>query len=198
MLILCDMDGVLVDLMAGWLHAYNRDYNDTLGKDKILSWELHHYVKPECGQKIYNYLSQPNFFFGLAPLPGALEGLTKLKEAGHDIVICTAPGGAESATDKIYWLQKYLPWINIKDVIIAHRKDLVKADILIDDSPINLVSYRDAFPRAVTITFDYPYNQKTVVDFRAHNTPSGEMGWESVVGYVKNLQRYYDSIKDRK
>ena len=48
-----DIDEPVCSLMETWLEEYNNDYNDNLQPDKIKSWYLHRYVKPECSYNIY-------------------------------------------------------------------------------------------------------------------------------------------------
>lgn len=158
--ILCDLDSILADILTPWLRSYNRDYSDTLTVDRIPSWDFHNIVKPECGTKIYDYLREPGFFENLKPLPGAIEAVQALRSAGHDFLVLTAGADVEdAATQKVRWCKRYLD-LSPKQVIVTPRKELVRGDVLIDDSPEQIKKYRGAWGQApLILTISYPYNE---------------------------------------
>lgn len=120
------MDAIITDLLKKWLVHYNRDYSDNLTPHRVLHFDLHHAVKPECGEKVYDYLDLPGFFSDLEPLAGSLEALTALHADGHEIIITTAPSkGTSCPSDKIAWILERLP-ITRKDILLGHKKHLHK------------------------------------------------------------------------
>jgi len=82
----------------------------------------------------------PHIFRNLEPLEGAVKAVNQLLEANSYEVyfLSTAPWNNPSAwTDKRLWLaEQFGDKIN-KRLILTHRKDLIKGDILIDDRPNN-------------------------------------------------------------
>ncbi len=82
----------------------------------------------------------PHIFRDLKPINGAISAVNTLLESSiYEVYfLSTAPWGNPSAwTDKRLWLEeKFGEKINRK-LILTHRKDLVKGDILIDDRPNN-------------------------------------------------------------
>ena len=82
----------------------------------------------------------PHIFRNLKPLEGALKAVNQLLESNSYEVyfLSTAPWDNPSAwTDKRLWLEdQFGDKINRK-LILTHRKDLIKGDILIDDRPNN-------------------------------------------------------------
>jgi len=82
----------------------------------------------------------PHIFRNLKPISGAINAVNiLLKSSLYDVYfLSTAPWGNPSAwTDKRLWLEdRFGDKINRK-LILTHRKDLVKGDILIDDRPNN-------------------------------------------------------------
>ena len=130
MRILIDMDGVLCNLMDEWLRRYNAEYGDALSTEQITSWGPHRFAK--AGRRIYKYLSLPGFFRDLVPLPGAVENMRRLLAAGFDVPIVTAASGHQ---DKRDWVSEHLPFFNTDNMIFAHRKELIRGDILFDDAP---------------------------------------------------------------
>lgn len=169
--ILLDMDGILADIWTPWFYQYNNEYNDTLNisqiKDFALDLDSGRLVKPECGKKFFNYLTE-DFYRNLRPLEGAISAVHRLADSGYVIKIATAlpwnqldPGVAKS---KIAWLNEHLPFIDTKDIHILHYKHYIPADAFVDDWPLQLKNYRKAHPHAVLATIHYPYN--TDVDKR--------------------------------
>ena len=147
--ILFDIDSVLADIMVPWLEQYNRDYDDDLTKDKILSWDIHQFVKPECGRNIYKYLT-PGMYDVTPVIPGAVSSVELARRYGRVIFATSAhfvPGR------KLTWLNDNGFFVRDKDYVECLDKGLIRADILIDDYELNLVE----FPKG--ILFDQPWNR---------------------------------------
>lgn len=51
-----DVDDVCLDLNSVWLEDYNQVYNDNLKTEDITDWIITKFVKPECGNKIFDLL----------------------------------------------------------------------------------------------------------------------------------------------
>jgi 5'(3')-deoxyribonucleotidase len=176
MRILIDMDSVIVDLMSVWFDKYNRDYNDHLTIDHLLSWETERYVKPECGHNIYSYLDEEGLFRSLQPLPDAVSVLQRLKEH-HDIIIVSS-SRTHAFTDKELWVEEHLPFIGKTNLIFCHRKDVINGDLLFDDAPHNLETFRNT--GRIAVAMDYPYNRQVNVP-RVHD-------WREFEKFVDNLK----------
>lgn len=151
-LVCFDLDGVAADLVSKWLAHYNRDWDDNLTPDDIVAWNWDSLVKPECGKRIYHYLSRPGFFADLAPLPGAIEALRQLNEQAELVVLSASPQTA--LRDKWRWVEKHVPFLKRRNIILTYRKDLVRADLHIDDAPKNLTRFA-----GIRALFDYRYNR---------------------------------------
>lgn len=165
MIIACDIDDVILDLVPTWLDAYNRDYNDSLTKDKLTDWNIASFVKPECGTKIYDYIAFSDIFYGSNPVVGALDGVNKFRSWDYRIIFVTAndPEGC-----KFPWLKEHGFIKDRKDFIVAYDKSLILADILIDDKYDNVIS----FPREA-ILFTQPWNEKYDYDYRSYGWNGG-------------------------
>lgn len=150
--ILVDMDGVLCDLVGKWFRAYNDEYKDEVTLDRMHVWGPHRYARE--GKKIYKYLGSPGFFRDLEPLPGAIDGMRQLVRDGHDVVIVTA--AKRGQRDKLDWVYEHLPFLPPDNVIFAHRKELVRGDIMFDDAPHHLQNFAQFGGQPVAMA--YPYN----------------------------------------
>jgi 5'-nucleotidase len=140
MLIATDLDSTLNTLGATWLALYNRDYDDNLTNDDIKSWDTHKYVKPACGKRIYSYLNEPNLYIRCDVQPGAQDVINGWLKAGHEVLVVSscARGSYDAKRD---WLKVHFPGIPPDNFIASHRKDLIRADVLIDDGFHNLVNF---------------------------------------------------------
>jgi len=159
--ILCDMDGIIVDLLNHWLDAIALDHGIRVQPEEIVEWDM-----AKCGRLrdlgpkiVYGYLQKPGFFRKAPALPGAVAGLKALHDAGHNIVILSSPSGPISAGEKLEWLAEHLPFLPSKQIMLANLKTLVKGDVLIDDHPQTLLDYSQAWPEALAIGIKYPYNK---------------------------------------
>ncbi|OHD28406.1 MAG: hypothetical protein A2Y38_16650 [Spirochaetes bacterium GWB1_59_5] len=181
MLVICDVDGVVADLHAEWYKRYDRDYGDNLSSnpDRITDWDLHKYVK--CGTRIYQYLTQPDLYDCVLPVPGAAEGILAIRNIDCRVVFATSC--LSGTTDaKFKWLLRYFFLTNPKsrkDYVSIEDKGVLRGDVLIDDGPHNV----EAFEGQV-IVFDAPWNRSLQVDdtrtFRATN-------WSEAVSHVARM-----------
>ncbi len=180
MRLLLDMDGVVADTVGHWLKLYNAKYFDNLINSDIKEWDVHKFVKPECGMAVYNFINEEGFFQHLKPMDGVVEAFAELTHRGHDLVIVTAAprSGKTALYDKSMWLKKHIPDFDTKNVIATHRKDAVIGDLLLDDGPHNI----EAFPNR-TVVFDQTWNQDVKSTFRVKS-------WAEFVSLIKTLEHY--------
>jgi len=185
--ILIGVDGTLSDLLSTWLGIYNLKYHDSIEPKHILTWDTDKYVK--CGDKIYDLL--PEAFQLAAPLPGARWAVDTLRSQGHDLYAVTATSHKKTANiiAKAKWLAYHFPDFDPEHVAFFHAKHLIKAHVLVDDCPANLVAYRRAWPQAWLATIPYPYNRHmdNTVDLRPLRPPPG--AWEDIVKGITALSR---------
>lgn len=138
MRVLVDMDGVLADFDAP-VWDIIRDENwriDIPGRDA----QVHHYVTEHMPDEwtkrlLRKRIDRHSFFRELPEIPGAVEGLRGLLDAGLDIWICTKPleSNLNCRDDKAHWVRRRWPELEQK-LIFAPDKSMVKGDILLDDA----------------------------------------------------------------
>ncbi|WP_167856349.1 5' nucleotidase, NT5C type [Hymenobacter metallicola] len=144
--IFCDVDGVVADLGPEWVRRYNADYNDNLCyKTGVTGWDMTPFVKPECGQKIYNYLHDKTLYDGVQPIEGSVEGVARLRELGFRVVFATSTN-VHMAGRKLLWLAEH-GFLDLKygtlspDYMEVHDKSLLHGGALIDDGEHNLKNF---------------------------------------------------------
>lgn len=157
---LIDMDGPLADLHPVWLTQYNMDYADDLRVEDIKNWGMTDLVKPECGDKIFDYLRDPSLYAEVPPTWGALDGIEELRYKGHDVHILTSNVGPEQIVAKVQWLADYgvidKPiWKGMGQVTFTREKHRFEGDVLLDDSP-NIAKKN----KARVVLWDAPWNQQ--------------------------------------
>lgn len=117
-LVYIDLDGVVADFVSAMnAHALINELSFNKDPDTI-----------------------PGLFRNLKPIESAISSVEKLlhSEKYEVYFLSTAPWNNPSAwTDKRLWLAEQFGDIINRRLILTHRKDLVKGDILIDDRPNN-------------------------------------------------------------
>lgn len=194
--VLIDMDSILADISTEWYGRYNQDYNDDLSNERVVTWDTHKFVKPECGEKIYDYLREPGFFLSLKPLPGAQNAVSDLfdlrthggKKAYEIYIVTAATAGVETIKEKMMWMEQHFPWINRKHIIACYDKYLVQGDVLVDDGPKNLLQYRQYHPDATLVSIEYPYNRAVadVCDCYAASYQDTEKAWATIYEFLRD------------
>ena len=77
----------------------------------------------------------PDIFSLMKPINGAIEAYNILDKYYECHICSTSPwGNLSAASDKVAWVQKYLP-NGYKNVTLTHHKENVLGDYLIDDRP---------------------------------------------------------------
>lgn len=172
MIVGVDVDGTVADLHTEWLRRYNVDYDDCLTRDKIRSFEIHKYVRPECGKRIYDYLEREDMYDRVPVIAGALEGVTYIAERGARVVYVT--------TCVRNTFEQKRVWLEVNGFLSDHcrtqrnylpvgDKSLVRVDMLVDDNPH--IAY---LPHV--ITYNQPWNVLVKANRRA-------MDWAHVRRY---------------
>lgn len=122
-------------------------------------------------KQIYGVLQEDEVWTNLTPMPGAQKYLQKLHDEGHELYMVTATD-YRTCCVKIERILELFPFLDANHIIIAHNKQMVRGDVLIDDGPHNLVN-----GQYFRILFDAPhnrgFNEKKYGMYRA-------VGWEQV------------------
>jgi 5'(3')-deoxyribonucleotidase len=175
-LLLIDVDSTVCDLVTPWIEVYNSDYHDNLQYDQISDYDLTVFVKPSCGKKIYNYLLDGGLYWATKPIPGALNGITKLRKKGYRPIFVTVDN---YCNQKYEWLVREGFVNDSKDFVVTKDKSLIPALAIVDDNPRYLKDANATY----RIMYNQPWNQFEEYD-RA-------MDWDEVMFL---LERYLRSI----
>lgn len=159
-----DVDGVVADLITTWLNRYNKDYSDNVLPSHIINWNFSNLVK--CGTNIFKYIQDPTTYDSVNPIIGSKEAIELLRNYFRVIFVTSSTVGTLGR--KFHWLVQhgYLEEKELKNYVECSDKNLIKADLLIDDYFGNISS----FPNH-TILFDQPWNKHEHHDYRLN-------GWD--------------------
>jgi len=195
--ILVDMDEITVNLIDEWLRTYNQEWDDNLTREKVKGWDVHNYVKPECGKNIYRILQRPGLFDYLPANPGAVDSITFLNEAGHDIRFATAAPSADSCRGKVEWVRRHFKHLDfgISRLLFLHEKTWLApaVDVLIDDKPQTIKDWRlysDQLSHGPSIfTIAHPHNEvgREYAHYVAHDYRNMKTAWSGLVNQIQHL-----------
>jgi 5'-nucleotidase len=177
--ILVDMDGVIADWGGAYsksLDAFGHEAKNIPRHHQQTTFNLHAGRTERELEIIGQVMVQQGFYFGLDPIPGAVEALNGMVDDGHDVRIVTSPWVANltCASDKLNWIAKHYGGDWASRVVITTDKTLVHGDFLIDDKPeVN----GKMTPTWEHVLFDQPYNQTIAGRQRI----TAWAGWESQV-----------------
>lgn len=160
MRIIVDQDEVLAHWVARVIEWYNRDHGSSHTRDDIKEYFAMEKVLGANGKDyIKHAISIPSLYHDLEEVDGAHDGMKRLHDAGHELIIATAlpPDGAIGYHGKIEWMRRVMPWFDLKNFVAIQRKYLLQGDVLIDDAPHNVESWVATGREA--ILFDAPWNQ---------------------------------------
>ena len=154
MRILVDMDDTIELLLNAWLAKVNRIYGRHVEYEDITNWDVSAAYEGLSHEQVYDVILEDDFWQEVEPMPGAAEVLERLIQEGHEIFIVTVTPYESLAGKMKYLLFRCFPFLRWDQVIITSRKQLLKADILVDDGIHNLEGgeYRK-------ILVDAPYNR---------------------------------------
>lgn len=181
MTILCDIDGVVNNLIEALLEKYNAKYNGSVTIEDVIEWDISKAIKPEC-KNIFKEFCTDEFLETLKTQPKAKEVIEEMMQK-HDFyfVSSTYPDHV-NAKDK--WLQKNFKGYNSSMLVICQNKSLVHGDILIDDCLDNFIFESASSPVKYNVIFDKPWNRKKDTDnmktFRVN-------GWEDIKDFINEL-----------
>lgn len=143
------MDGVLADVYPIFLNLYSRE----LGKN-ITMEDVTGIPEREAFPHILRYVNRKGFFRNAPLMQDATEFVRKLNESYKLFVVSAAMEFPLSLAEKQAWLQEHFSFISWKQMVFCGSKEIIKADIMIDDHFKNL----DIFP-GKTYLFTQPHNQ---------------------------------------
>jgi 5'(3')-deoxyribonucleotidase len=146
--ILVDMDGVLADVYTRFFELHEQETGQRLSAKDVAGR-----LEAEAFPNQLKWVATPGFFRSVPVMSGSREGLKLLNDKYNIIVISLATEFPQSLTDKQLWLYDFFPFINWQQMVFCGDKNIIKADIMIDDHLKNLDNFNGE-----TFIFSQPHN----------------------------------------
>lgn len=151
--ILFDADDVAENLLTCWLNALNIKYGTSCTEEDVTDWNVSLSFPSLTRDQVYAVLQDDQLWKSLAPVPGAEQCLKQLHDEGHELYMVTATD-YRTCKEKVSRILELFPWLDQEHIIVAHKKQMVCGDVLIDDNPQNLIG-----GPYFRVLFDKPHNR---------------------------------------
>lgn len=138
-IILIDMDDTIECLVPAWCRYLNSKYGTAVMPEDITAWDMAGFFPALTREQVYEPVHCDDFWKTVEPKPDAAEYIKLLMEEGYQIYLCTSTDYRNIRAKYEYIIQKYFPFIPWDRVIVASKKQMIRADFLVDDGIHNLV-----------------------------------------------------------
>lgn len=154
------MDEVIADALGALLTRYNRECNANVTKKDVEGKWLWQALPPGGQKVVESYLQSEDFFEDLPVIPGSQEGLRRIGQR-YEVFVATAAMAFPNSFDAKYrWLRRHFDFLNPQNFVFCGDKSILHADVLIDDMPRNLATFRGE-----KVLFTSPHNVN-ILDYR--------------------------------
>ena len=180
MTILIDIDDTIENLCEEWCKLLNKKYECNVDYKQVTDWDISKFFPNLTREQVFEPLHHPEIWYLLKPKKGATKYIKKLIDDGNDIYLCTSTDYRNIKPKYEGVIQRYFPYIKWSQVIVTSNKQMIKADILIDDGVHNLVG-GDYKKILITAPHNSLYNAEANGMYRADN-------WKSVYKTIKSIR----------
>lgn len=148
-----DCDNVANTFNKYLVKVYNEETGLNVKASELKEWDLSKYLG-ELGMSLFK---EKGFFEKIPPNKSSIKTLKELiNSKKYDIYIITACGSTQELEEKFNWFDKFLPEFNKNRIISYREKEIIHADVLVDD---NLENLHKCAPYMRCVTFDMPHNR---------------------------------------
>ena len=146
--IVVDMDGVIANVYSQFIKMHAAEFGELL---PLAAME----GKPETAAFLnaMKYVNSTGFFLDAPVIENSQPVMQKLNERYELFVVSAAMEFPASLSEKKSWLTTHFPFITWQQIVFCGSKEIIKADIMIDDHFKNL----DIFS-GETLLFTQPHN----------------------------------------
>lgn len=143
------MDGVIADVYSQFISLHAKEFNEV----KTLE-ELYGLSEGKAFINALQYVSQKGFFITAPVIEHSQRVILKLSEHYKIFIVSAAMEFPNSLVEKQLWLNEHFPFIGWQQMVFCGSKEIIKADIMIDDHFKNL-----NFFTGETILYTQPHNK---------------------------------------
>lgn len=144
-----DMDGVLADVYEQFFDWDERDFGRRRTWEEVAGKN-----EREIFPRVRDYVFAEGFFRHLKVISGSQEVVKELNARYDLYIVSSATEFPLSLPEKQSWLADHFPFIGWRQIVFCGSKEIIQADIMIDDHFKNL----DHFTGETSILFTQPHN----------------------------------------
>ena len=144
-----DMDGVLADVYDQFTKMHKEEFGETMPLERIIGKS-----EIDAFPEALKYVNSKGFFRNAPVIEDCQRVLEKLNDHYRIFIVSAAMEFPNSLVEKHDWLGEYFPFITWQQMVFCGSKEIIKADIMIDDHFKNL----DYFTGDETLLFSQPHN----------------------------------------
>jgi len=177
-----DVDGVLRDTFEALCKLYNKEFSESMTVEKITDYDVDvsfPKIRKVLGMSAADWFfkGHPKDCFSARPIRRSPEAIRALREAGHQVLICSHQPTGPGREYTLEFLKAYD--IHYDELHFTYQKHFVISDVLIDDSP-GFLSLGDD----IKICVGYEFNKEVNADYRVKNL------WEASQMILKNPEKF--------
>lgn len=135
--ILIDIDDTLIELLPAWCKWLNDLYGLNVKPDEVTDWDGARFFPTLTKEQVFEPLHTDYFWKTVEPKDEAVKYVKQLIDDGFNVYLCTTTDYRNVKPKFEYIILKHFPFISWRQVIVAGRKQMIKADFLIDDGVHN-------------------------------------------------------------
>lgn len=154
LIVACDIDGVLNNLIEHVVNIFNRKTGDELTIDDFKHYNIYQCLEYSDAKYFEQLLLDSNSLCDLAPCCGSQVALHKIVNDGHHVYLVTATDPS-AIKAKWEWVERYFPYMSKSNFIMLEDKHRFDCDVMIEDCFETLVK-GCTYHRVI---FDRPWNR---------------------------------------
>lgn len=164
-----DMDGVLANVYSQFIKMHAAEFGKVFTPEEISG-------VPEANvfPQERKYVNSPGFFRQAPVMEGSQAVVKLLNERYKIFIVSAAMEFPNSLIEKLLWLNEHFPFISWQQMVFCGSKEIIRADIMIDDHFKNL----DYFT-GETFLFTQPHNK--MANAGKHKRINS---WEEIAGLL--------------
>lgn len=175
--ILIDIDDTIEYLCRAWVKWLNDRYGTNVQYDDVTDWDISSFFPTLTREQVFEPLHREDFWELVEPMPDAIEYVRKLMDEGNNVYLCTTTDYRNVRPKFESIIQRHFPYISWNQVIVASNKQMINADVLVDDGTHNLEGGK-YFGIVFTASHNKGYDAEAHGFSRANN-------WREVYGIIR-------------
>ena len=179
--ILVDCDDVLSDFKTPARALMKQMFGIEVELENLRHWDLFSVLTREQHEAILDEIGRPGVCYSFELLPGAKEGIERLRSEGTVVAVTRPVLRPTWAYERTHWLIDKLGFQE-HQVINAAPKHMVKGHALVDDNPDNISEWAKHHPAGAGMMWALP-NTEHLREMDHHRVRT----WDTVLERVKAL-----------